>query len=59
LLEPQYNDKVSKIIDVYKEGIKKSLSKAYCFVYDRSIKGLEIIESGRWDNKQINYEEIT
>jgi gamma-glutamylcyclotransferase (GGCT)/AIG2-like uncharacterized protein YtfP len=58
LLEPQYNDKVSKIIDVYKEGIEKPF-KAYCFVYDKSLKGLEVIESGRWDNKQINYEEIT
>ncbi|MCX8084838.1 MAG: gamma-glutamylcyclotransferase [Calditerrivibrio sp.] len=56
-LEPQYNDKVNTIIDVYKEGESDPI-KAYCFVCTKGIKGVQILESGIWDNKNVNYREI-
>lgn len=56
-LEPQYNDKCSKIIDVYPISSNESV-KAYCFVCCKPMKGLEIIESGYWDNKNVNYKEL-
>lgn len=56
-LEPQYNDKSKKIIDVYVDGCDIPF-KAYSFVCNKPMKGVEIIETGIWSNKEINYEEI-
>jgi len=56
-LEPQYNDKTKKIITVYLESNNEPV-KAYCFICSKPMKGIEIIESGYWDNKKIDYKEL-
>ncbi|MGB9731539.1 MULTISPECIES: gamma-glutamylcyclotransferase family protein [Calditerrivibrio] len=56
-LEPQYNDKIKKIITVYTETANEPI-KAYCFVCAKPMDGVKIIESGYWDNKKAKIEEL-